>query len=76
MINEIHSEIKDFIGDFSEQNIVSHKMGNILVFASKYPRVIIFFISNKIKTECFISYNKKKYTEEEFLRALRLKLFF
>jgi len=76
-INDIHTDIKKFIGDLSESNIKSiHEVGSVKSFTFKTPKLTIFFIttSNNL-TEYLISFDNKGYREDEFVRMLKMKTF-
>lgn len=76
-IDNIHPEIKKFVKDCSEQNFRTHQHGTVRVFAFKDPKVIIMFINSESTKQmiCTVTYNGIKYSENEFVRLLKLKAF-
>jgi hypothetical protein len=77
MLSLIHKDILSFIGDTSDTNVAHlHKIGFVSAYSFRKPAIKIYFMfdGKKIK-EYFIRFGGQKYSEEEFLHMLKLKLF-
>lgn len=75
-LNDIHTDIKLFIGDFSEKNLKTHELGSVKAFSFKSPKIVVFFkSSNSGQSNCIVSFNNKHYSEFEFVKFLKLKIY-
>jgi hypothetical protein len=75
MIERIHPEIRNFIGNLEPENYRVHMIGQVTGIAFKEPALIILFQEKEDKIECFVRFMKKRFTEQEFLKLLLLKTF-
>lgn len=77
LVDKLHPDIKNFIGDLSENNIKIHKIGNIISITFKKTKISLFFektIQNTTELN-IIKFENKKYYEEEFLKNIQLKAY-
>lgn len=74
-LNNIHKDIKLFVGNFSRENMKTHELGTVKAFSFKNPKIIIISINNNNRSDCIIIFNNKRYSETEFVKFLRLKIY-
>lgn len=75
-LDDLHFDIKFFIGNLSKSNYTTHKIGEVKSLKFKTPKItIIFFCDEKNNNVCIIKFNNIKYSEEDFIKMLKLKSF-
>ena len=75
MIERIHPQIKEFIGNLKEENIRTHVLGQVTGISIKKPSLVLLFQEKQDEIICFVRFMGVRYTEEEFLKLLKLKSF-
>lgn len=75
MIERIHPEIREFIGNLEPSNYRIHVIGQVTGISIKNISLILLFQEKDNQTVCFVRFMGKRFTEKEFLKLLQLKSF-
>lgn len=72
-LNDIHIDIRNFIEDLSDANVKIHNIGLVKSFTFKKQKLTVYYTSDKFSP--YIIFESKYYPESDFLRFLKLKVY-